>query len=60
MAMGGPENMFSWTKLKSNTVVVNDSELMVVDIMASDGGQYQCLVENLAGSDVTTVTLNGI
>ena len=59
-AMGGPGNMFSWTNLKSNTVVVNGSELVVVDIIASDGGQYQCLAENLAGSDNTTVTLNGI
>ena len=59
MAMGGPENMFSWIKVRDNTVVVSDSELMLVNIMASDGGVYQCSVENLAGSDNATVTLNG-
>ena len=59
MALGGPGNMFSWTKVRDNAVVVNDSELMLVDIMASDGGVYQCSVENLAGSDNDTVILNG-
>ena len=61
MAMGGPVNMFSWTEVRDNTVVVNDSELMLVDLMASDGGQYMCLVENLAGKDNASrsVTLNG-
>ena len=58
MAMGGPVNMFSWTEVRDNTVVVNDSELMLVDLMASDGGQYLCLVENCAGSDNASVTLN--
>ena len=39
---------------------MNDSELMLVDIVASDGGVYQCTVENLAGSENDTITLNGI
>ena len=59
MALGGPANMFSWTKMRDSAVVVNDSKLMLVDIMASDGGVYQCSVENLAGRDNDTVTLNG-
>ena len=59
MALGGPGNRFSWTKVRDNTVVVNDSELMLVDIMAPDGGVYQCSVENQAGGENATVTLNG-
>ena len=59
MALGGPGNMFSWIKVRNSAVVVSDSELMLVDIMASDGGVYQCSVENQAGSDNATVTLNG-
>ena len=51
--------MFSWTKVRDNRNVTNDSELMLVDIMASDGGVYQCTVKNLAGSENDTVTLNG-
>ena len=58
LAMGGPGNEFSWTKVRENTLVVNDSELTLVGLMASDGGQYLCSVENLAGNDSTTVTLN--
>ena len=59
VALGGPGNKFSWTKVRDNTNIANDSELMLVDIMASDGGVYQCSVENLAGSENATVTLNG-
>lgn len=59
-AMGGPHNVFSWTHVRSNTVVTNDSDITLVDILASDGGQYQCLVENPAGRGSTIVTLNGI
>ena len=59
MALGGPENIFSWTKVRDNRNITNDSELMLVDIMASDGGVYQCTVKNLAGSENDTVTLNG-
>ena len=60
MALGGPGNLFSWTKLRDNgNIIINDSELMLVDIMASDGGVYQCTVENLAGSENDTITLNG-
>ena len=60
MALGGPGNMFSWTKVRDDRNITNDSELMLVDIMASDGGVYQCTVENLAGSENDTITLNGI
>ena len=59
MALGGPGNMFSWIKVRNNAGVINDSELMLVDIMASDGGVYQCSVENQAGSENAIVTLNG-
>ena len=59
MALGGPGNRFSWIKVRDNTTIVNNSELMLIDIMASDGGMYQCSVENLAGSENDSVTLNG-
>ena len=58
-SLGGPNNTFSWTNVRSNTVVANNSELTLVDLVASNGGQYQCLVENPAGSGSTSVTLNG-
>ena len=59
-ALGGPGNLFSWIKLSSgNIVVFNNSELMLVGLMASDGGEYLCSVENQAGNDNSTITLNG-
>ena len=52
--------MFSWIKLSNGNVVVsNNSELMLVGLMASDGGEYRCLVENRAGNGNATFTLNG-
>ena len=45
--------------LRSNSVIANDSQLTLVDLMASDGGPYQCSVKNSAGEDSITVTLNG-
>ena len=58
-ALGSSQNVYSWTKVRENEVVVNDSELTLVDLMASDGGQYQCLVENPAGRGNANITLNG-
>lgn len=57
--LGGPQNMFTWTNLRSSSVIINDSQLTLVDLMASDGGYYQCLVKNPAGEDNITTLLNG-
>ena len=58
-AMGGPQNIFSWTNTRSNTIVANRTELLLLDLMASDGGQYRCVVDNPAGRGQANVTLNG-
>ncbi len=58
-AMGGPGNIFSWTRLYDNTIVGNTSNLTVSVSGATDGGQYRCEVSNLAGNGFDTATLNG-
>ena len=58
-ALGSPNNVFSWIRQSDNGVVVNGSELILLDIMASDGGEYLCFVENAGGVGIETVTLNG-
>ncbi len=58
-AMGGPGNMFLWTRLYDNTIVGNTSNLTVSVGGVTDGGQYKCDVSNLAGNDSETATLNG-
>ncbi len=58
-AMGGPGNMFLWTRLYDNTIVGNTSNLTVSVGGATDGGQYRCEVSNLAGNGSETATLNG-
>ncbi len=58
-ALGGPRNMFLWTRLYNSFVVGNMSSLTVNVSSATDGGQYRCNVTNLAGNDSDTATLNG-
>ncbi len=58
-AMGGPRNVFLWTRVYNSFVVGNMSSLTVNVSSATDGGQYRCNVTNLAGSDSETTTLNG-
>ena len=59
-ALGSPNNVFSWIRESDNMVVANGSELMLTDLMASDGGLYRCLVQNAGGTGSERVTLNGM
>ena len=52
-------NTYTWRRADDSTIVSNNFELSLVDIQASDGGEYTCSVENLAGEDNETVALNG-
>ena len=56
-AMGGPDNTFQWEM--EGTVIRNESMSMLklVDIDASDGGDYTCTVSNAAGNDSASTTL---
>ena len=56
-AGGGPNNMFTWT---ANGVQIADSQGVVQSISSAlDGGEYQCQVQNMAGSGTASVTING-
>ena len=54
-ALGGLNNTFQW-KMNGN-IIGNDSMLEVMDIDASSGGIYTCIVSNAAGSDSASTTL---
>ena len=53
--MGGPGNSFQWKM--NGTIVATDNNLTFVDIDASYGGNYTCVVSNAAGDDSATATL---
>ena len=59
MALGGPGNNFTWTRLSDGQVLTNDSVLVIVVESATDGSEYECLVENNAGRENETATLRG-
>ena len=54
-ALGGPNNTFQWEV--NGNIIGNDRILEVMDINASSGGIYTCIVSNAAGSDSASTTL---
>ena len=59
-AKGGLENMYQWTYLRTNSNVTSNTTLNVDDVNVLDGGTYQCMVTNSAGSDAENFTLNSM
>ena len=56
-SLGGPGNSFTWMKQNDKQVIGSEPQLIITDLDALDGGQYQCIVENSAGNDSTDVTV---
>ena len=57
-ALGGPNNMFEWSK--QGVTVSNSDVLELTMITGSDGGVYQCTVTNDAGSDTASNSVIGM
>ena len=58
-ALGGPDNVYIWTRLSDGIVVANTSVLRVMVKSAHDGSIYQCTIRNNAGNISSNATLNG-
>ena len=58
MAEGGPDNMFVWRR--QGMIVSDSSALELTMITGSDGGVYECIVTNDAGSDMNSTTVIGM
>ena len=59
MALGGPGNNFTWTRLFDGQVLTNNPVLEILVEDANDGSDYECLVENDAGMENENATLRG-
>ncbi len=65
-SQGGPNNTLSWSKTLGSGVEFDDNVmvmremLVIMSVMADDGGQYSCKVANTAGTGSDTITLTGI
>ena len=57
-ALGGPNNMFEWSRL--GVIVSNSDVLELTMITGSDGGVYQCAVTNDAGSGTANTSVIGM
>ena len=58
-ASGGPDNMFHWYKDGSYLEGIADGILNITDVTADDGGLYECIVNNTAGSSFANITIYG-
>ena len=58
-ALGGPDNVYTWTRLSDGAVVANQTILRVMVESACDGSVYQCRAENAAGRISSNATLYG-
>ena len=59
LALGGPGNNFTWTRLRDGQALSNNLDLEILVEDASVGSQYECLVENNAGSENEFASLRG-
>lgn len=59
IAKGGLNNTLVWKYLRTGEVLDNSGTLELNNISVLNGGSYECLVTNPAGSDSAFLTLNG-
>ena len=57
-ASGGPDNMFYWFK-GDEFLPSTDGILNITDVIATDGGLYECVVNNSAGDISDNITIYG-
>ena len=55
-ASGGPSNMFRWVK---DGIYTDGNTLTISDVAATDGGLYECVVNNTAGDSSFNITIYG-
>ena len=58
-ADGGSGNTYEWLRLKDNSVVSSEQELILDNTDPLDGGEYRCTISNDAGHTTAMATLNG-
>ena len=56
---GGPDNTFSWFKDDILLQESSDNILTITAINATDGGLYECVVNNMAGISSANITIYG-
>ena len=56
MASGGPSNMFHWV---NNGIYTDGNTLIITEVTATDGGLYDCIVNNTAGYSSANITIYG-
>ena len=58
-ASGGPDNMFYWFKDDEFLDQSTDGILNIGNVTATDGGPYECVVNNTAGDSSVNITIYG-
>ena len=58
-AAGGPNNMFRWSKDGGGIAGSTDYILNIAGVTTTDGGFYECVVNNTAGYSSANITIYG-
>ena len=58
-ASGGPNNIFYWFKDGNFLSQSTDGILNIGSVAATDGGLYECVVNNTAGDSSANITIYG-
>ena len=58
-ASGGPNNTFRWSKDGGDIAGSTDGILNIADVTTTDGGSYECVVNNTASNSSANITIYG-
>ena len=57
-ASGGPDNTFRWSK-DGGDIAESTNGILNITVAATDGGVYECVVNNTAGYSSANITIYG-
>ena len=58
-ADGGLGNSYQWLQLRDSAIVSETQEFTLDNTNPLDGGDYQCIITNIAGNTTVMTTHNG-
>ena len=58
-ADGGPNNSYQWLRLRDGAIISITKVLTLDNTNPLDGGDYQCIISNIAGNTSVMTNLNG-
>ena len=61
VSTGGPDLQYRWSRSGTDNFphdVITNTDILIINVTAADGGEYTCTVSNDAGSNSATITVH--